>query len=143
MTEDESVKAIEERLHEDAARVQVEVSPALRARVEAALNRTSPAVSLRRPAGIGAGLWLGGSLTGLAAAASVFLLLNRGAGEAPEPPLHTPRPVSEYVQRFEWPVPLHAETAVLTEPLEDELANLRSDLEKARDNVARDLDFTL
>ena len=143
MMENERVKAIEKRLHEDAARLQAEVSPALRARVEAALNRTWPAGALRRPAGVGIGLWLGGSLTGLAAAASVLLLLNRGAREEPELPLHTPRPVSEYVQPFEWAVPLHAETAVLTEPLEDELANLRSDLEKARANVARDLDFTL
>lgn len=163
------MKEIEERLHEDAARLEAEVPAELRARIDSALRRAAPAVPRRTRAGVGlprirhrfagkvgqqakaraigdrygpGSLWLGGSLTGLAAAASVVLLVNRDAGQAPEPLSHTPRPVSEYVQ-LEFPVPLRAQTAVLTEPLEEELANLRSDLEKARENVARDLEFTL
>jgi hypothetical protein len=39
-------------------------------------------------------------------------------------------------------LPLRVKTADLAAPLEDELQNLRSDLEKARDNVERDLKFT-
>jgi hypothetical protein len=37
------------------------------------------------------------------------------------------------------PFPLNARTADLTEPLEEELQHLQSDLEKARVSVVRDL----
>jgi hypothetical protein len=48
----------------------------------------------------------------------------------------------DYIRDFERQVPLRAKTADLTAPLEEELKNLRSDFERAKENVEQDLDFT-
>ena len=48
----------------------------------------------------------------------------------------------EYLQQIQGRLPLRAETAVFTHGLEDELQKLQADLEKARENVNRDMKFT-
>jgi hypothetical protein len=48
----------------------------------------------------------------------------------------------EYLQQIQGRLPLRAETAVFTHGLEDELQKLQADLEKARENVNRDMNFT-
>jgi hypothetical protein len=69
--------------------------------------------------------------------------MNRGSMDiAPPPPAEAvAESVPEYIREFEQ-LPLRAKTADLTAPLEEELKNLRSDLERARENVEQDLDFT-
>lgn len=133
---------LESRLKEDAARIEADVSPRLTSRIADAVRRARRA---RRTGGervVSFPLWLAGSLTGVAGAFLVIVLVNRmdtGSGR-PEPSVAPAVP--EYVRRIEQTVPLYAETADLAEPLEEELENLRSDIEKARENVERDLAFT-
>ena len=119
----------------------MEVSPQLRARIDAsvqALPMMPPEMKADTP---GQSLWWSSSLTGLAAAMLVIVPSSAGTGSrrtlcrpryfATEPSLDDAREAPMF--------PLTASTAELTEPLEDELRNLQSDLEKARDSVARDL----
>lgn len=81
----------------------------------------------------GISLWLASSLTGLAAAALVIVLVN--LKPSVEPIDTGPKTVVTIPNDMR----LDARTAEWTAPLEEELRNLQSDLEKARDNVERDL----
>ena len=68
----------------------------------------------------------------------MIVLINWNTGVGPvddEPISSTPGTVLSIQSGF----PLNVETAEWTTPLEEELRNLRSDLEKARENVERDL----
>ena len=133
---------LERRLKEDADRIRADVPSDLRSRIDASVR----AVPTKRPrrTEISLPLWLGGSLTGVAAAVLAIALVNwRDSAEpAPEPADAVAYSVPRYIDELERELPLRAKTADLTEPLEDELENLRSDLEKARENVERDLRFT-
>ncbi len=86
----------------------------------------------------GTTLWWASSLTGLVAAALVIVLVNWNFTGEPVENLSDSAP-----PETGWPIPsgfpLNAETADWTTPLEEELKNLQSDLEKARDSVERDL----
>jgi hypothetical protein len=132
---------LETRLKEDAARIEAEVTPALNSRLAAAVRRVRRTPRAEKPAGVSFPLWLAGSLSGLAGAIVVIVLMNR-TDTTEQPDAAVARAVPEYVRRFDQTVPLYVETADLTGPLEEELENLRSDIEKARENVERDLDFT-
>lgn len=130
-------------LRSDASRIPAEIPPALDRRIEAALahERARPAAPARRETFVRP--WLAGSLVGLAAAAMVVLVIGRSV-EAPPPAPGGPLAdtASEQLQAFRSQVPLNVETAELTAPLEQELRHLQSDLEKARENVERDLRLT-
>ena len=135
--------SFEAMLKADAARIRIDVSPALERRIEAALarERARPEMPSRRETLVRP--WLAGSLVGLGVAAAAVLLIGR-IDQVPVPvPAPTPGvPVadtSEPHRAFRQQVPLNVETAELTAPLEQELRNLQSDLEKARENVERDL----
>ncbi len=136
----------EKRLKRDADAIEVGVTPELRARIDASIHGIEPI----RPAGRKAGsspisLWWASSLTGLAAAVMVIVLINWNRPDnepvpvetvadmtvPPDTVLHTPPP------------PLDIRTADFTSPLEEELVKLQSDIEKARESVKKDLDFTL
>lgn len=135
---------IEKRLAEDARKLHADVSPELQARIDAGLRSTSPALPQREGRGSGHTLWLAGSLTGLAASlVFVFVLSPRDDRVSPPPAadLET-SPVPVYVGAFRAEFPLNVETADLTAPLEAELEYLRSDIERAREDVERDLRFT-
>jgi hypothetical protein len=135
----------EKRLKRDADAIQAEVSPELRARIDASLRGTeqlrptSPAVQ-HSPVN----LWWASSLTGLAAAVMVIVLINWDRTDAIPAPVEPvagvtvpadPDPLAR-------PPMLDIRTADFTRPLEDELVRLQSDLEKARESVKKDLDFT-
>ena len=131
---------LDRRLKEDADRIRADVPSDLRSRINASM-RTVPLIRPRRTQ-ISLPLWLAGSLTGAAAAVLAIAVVNwrESADTAPEPAVAYSVP--QYIDELERELPLRAKTADLTEPLEDELENLRSDLEKARENVERDLRFT-
>jgi hypothetical protein len=130
----------EKRLKRDADSIEVTVSPALRARIDASLEGVRPIRPAKaRQAPVR--WWWASSLTGLAAAVVVIVVVNWNrpvpdAGPAvagDPPPLATEPPV---------PVMLDIRTADFTSPLEEELLRLQSDIEKARDTVREDLDFS-
>jgi hypothetical protein len=137
---------VERRLREDAAKIHAEVSVDLQALVSESLQRESlrngsPLPPERRD--FSWPLWLAASLTGAAAAMVAIVAVNlKNADDAPPIADTAPYSVPEYVDQLERQLPLRATTAGLTEPLEQEMKNLRSDLERARENVEQDLDFT-
>lgn len=130
---------LDRQLKEDAGLIKAELSPELQERIRASLESTRPASQAPRSAQMsGTKLWWASSLTGIAAAALVIVLVNWNSAIEPieEQPLHsTPRAILSFQHAF----PLNVETAEWAAPLEQELRNLQSDLEKARENVERDL----
>lgn len=135
----------EKRLKRDADAIQAEASPELRARIDASLRSTSqvrPAGRKTEPAP--ANMWWASSLTGLAAAIMVIVLINWNRTDSVPVPAENianttvpadPDPLMA-------PPMLDIRTADFTSPLEDELVKLQSDIEKARQSVKKDLDFT-
>ena len=132
----------EKTLKEDAAAIQPAVSPELRNRIDASLQGVEPIRPVRDTRSAGAGLWWASSLTGLAAAVVVIVLVNV---DTPDPaPV---RPVVETTVPAVVETPalmpmLDVRTAEFTSPLEEELLKLQSDLEKARETVRQDLEFS-
>ena len=139
--------SVECRLREDAGRIRAQVSPALRARIDAAWHAVSKSpAALRRPSPrrVQPSSWWASGLTGVAAALLIIVLIDRNGEETVAPP------AAEFPVTAEPPalpdrfghLELNARTAELTAPLEQELENLRADLERARRNVERDLRST-
>ena len=130
---------LERQLREDAGRIKADLSPALQERIRASLEATRPVDNTpRKTQTPGTTLWWASSLTGLTAAALVILFVNWNSAIDPiedQPVSATPRTILSIPGNF----PLNVETAVWATPLEEELKNLQSDLEKARENVERDL----
>jgi hypothetical protein len=135
----------EKRLKRDADAIEAKVSPELRNRIDATLRGTEPirvAESRRdRPT---PGLWWASTLTGVAAVLMIIVLVNWGrpvATPVPETPVADMTVPPDSV--LDTPPPLlDIRTADFTSPLEEELDRLQSDLEKARESVKKDLDFT-
>jgi len=135
----------EKRLKRDAHSVHAEVSPELRSRIDASLRAVEPirpAPVERRPT---ASLWWASSLTGLAAVLVLVIIANVNKPDVD--------PVEENVVagHTEPPLPidiplispdLDIRSADFTSPLEEELLKLQADIEKARENVREDVDFT-
>ena len=135
----------EKRLKRDSDAIQAELSPELRSRIDASLQGIEPLRQARRKHASPARLWWASSLTGLAAAAIVIALINwnRPAGEvAPVETLATEPALPPEPALPIGPQLLDIRTADFTSPLEQELNRLQSDIEKARESVRRDLDFT-
>ena len=146
---------LESRLKQDAADIQAETSAELRARIDASLYaaRETRSIASARPARA-TSMWWVSSITGLTAAVLVIMLLNwnqpaeREALESMEPTetlVSIPPPTESVSLPQEWlggdGLLLNIESADLTRSLEQELNNLQSDLEKARENVERDVKF--
>ena len=137
----------EKRLKNDALDISAEISPQLASRIEASLLAAERIEPVRQSRSDTSKLWWASSLTGLATAAAVIMLLNWNRPD-PEPVLpeqtafQVVPDVHEYLQHIQGRLPLRAETAVFTHGLEDELQKLQADLEKARENVNRDMNFT-
>ena len=129
---------LEKDLKSDAKRIRAEVSPVLEDRIRASLEaiepeRPEPNAAPARPIS----LWWASSLTGIAAAAVVILVINimrpdpaptvaaDSSGQPAQAPLFVPD--------------LNARSADLTAPLQRELDLLESDLEKARAAVRREI----
>jgi hypothetical protein len=142
------------RLIEDAGEIEAVVSPELQRRIDASLNaaRETRSVAGGRPEKRNS-LWLISSLTGLAAAALVILVIgwNRQPETAAQEQIAGRQVTGQQVQAADesslegWDImdglSLNIESADLTRSLEDELVNLQSDLEKARQSVERDVKF--
>jgi hypothetical protein len=132
----------EKRLKEDAGAIRATVSPELKSRIDASLRGVEPIRPVAESRSSSAGLWWASSLTGLAAAVLVIVLVNMNAPD--------PAPVEPVVETtvpdvIETPIlapMLDVRTAEFTSPLEEELLKLQSDLEKARESVREDLEFS-
>ena len=130
---------LERQLKEDAGLIKADLSPELQERIRVSLISTHPLDQTPRKTEMpGTTLWWASSLTGLAAAALLIVFINWNSTVDPVEVVPDPAP-----DGASWPIPtgfpLNAETAEWTAPLEEELKNLQSDLEKARENVERDL----
>jgi len=136
----------EKRLKRDAHSVQAEVLPELRSRIDASLRAVEPirpAAPVERRAT--ASLWWASSLTGLAAVLVLVIVVNMNkpdvdpaqenvvAGQT-EPPLPIDIPLIS--------PKLDIRSADFASPLEEELQKLQADIEKAREDVREDVDFT-
>lgn len=129
------------RLKEEATSIQVDVSPELEARIAASIRATERESekaqgSTRQPF-----FWWASSLTGLVAAVMIIALLNWNAVDEPKemPKEQVASVVPEYVRQLNADFSLKVENADFAEPLEAELEKLKADIEKARNNVRRDL----
>lgn len=135
----------EKRLKQDAEALEVSVSPQLRDRIDASLRSTERArtdAPEKRPI---SRLWWASSLTGLAATIAVIVLVNMNAPEslpveAPVAAMPT-EPDSALVFPPLRP-DLDLKSADFASPLEEELSKLQADIEKARNSVREDIDFT-
>lgn len=124
---------LSKRLREDAANINVEVSVELDERIRASLEGITPErprddVTAPRPRS----MWWASSLTGIAAATVVIVLVNLNE---PEPPR---APTSAEVIPIATPL-LITRPAVMTEPLQKELEDLEADLKKAEEAVRKDI----
>ena len=134
----------EKRLKRDADAIRPEASPELAARIEASLRGIEPIRPVAERPASSTGLWWASSLTGLAAAIAVVVLVNWNqptVEDVPEATVVNMTVPPDSVLTAP-PVPLEISTADFASPLEEELVHLKSDLEKARDKVRKDLDFT-
>ncbi len=123
-----------ERLREDAARIEVDISDELDRRIEASLHAATPPVSTSAPPLTRPPLfWWASTITGVAAAIAVIAIVNWRVAEQPDPV--APVDLMASTPSIE----LKAETAMLTAPLQQELDNLQSDLKKAEEKVRRDI----
>lgn len=130
---------LERRLKEDAALIKTDLNPQLQGRIRASLEATDQESRSRKgKESPGISLWWASSLTGLGAAAVVIVWINQnGRVEAPQV-VSAPTP-ADGSWSLQGGFPLNAQTAEWTAPLEEELENLQSDLEKAREAVEKDL----
>lgn len=124
------------QLKQDAGRIDARISDELERRIEASLQAIEPEKSAKsRPEGRPASFWWASGLTGITAAIAVIAILNSldsaPVNETPPPSL---------VNSYEVPtIRLRTESAMLTEPLRQELENLQSDLKKAEEKVKQDM----
>ena len=135
---------LERQLVEDAEAIEARVSPELQARIDASINAIAteyPKRARRRPE---LTWWLISSLTGAVAVLLFFVIA--GGGNTPElnqePPSVVAAPPDDALPPLV-DVPLDVRTADFTEPLAEELENLKSDIDKAREKLGEDLRFTL
>ncbi len=127
-----------ERLRKDAADIHVEFSPELDNRIRASLTGITPEAPREERPRHSPLFWWASSLTGLAAAVALIVVINLGdpAGPASVPVAAT----QPDIVVPELPaLPLKAEQAMSVSPLEQELSDIQSDLEKARDAVSEDV----
>ncbi len=127
-----------ERLRKDAADIHVDVSPELDNRIRASLAGITPEAPREEQPRHPPWFWWASSLTGLAAAVAVIAIINTGG---PTTPASMPVAATQTdIVLPELPaLPLKAEQAMSISPLEQELSNIQSDLEKARDAVSEDV----
>ena len=127
------------RLREDAAKIDAGIPADLDRRIVASLEAAAP---LPRRAARGRGpslsLWWASSLTGIAAVAIVVLVLNLNSGGY-EPVAAPAADMPPLLPELD----LDVRPAMLTAPLQRELDNLRSDLEKAEQAVREELPLSL
>jgi hypothetical protein len=127
------------RLREDAAKIDAEISAQLDSRIQASLIASEPdGARQRKTARRPVSFWLASSLTGVAAALAVIAVLNVVDSNKPAA---VPRTVAANpAQPLRIPaLDLDVEAAMLTAPLAQELEDLQADLKKAEEVVRGDL----
>ena len=134
----------ENRLKRDAADIEVAISPELRLRIDASLRATEQIRPVAEAKTSGMNLWWASSLTGLAAAVAVIVLINwnRPVTDVMPPELADRTTVPEYTGEIPDLYRPQIKAADFTKPLEDELARLQADIERARENVKEDIRFS-
>jgi len=136
----------EKRLKQDADAVQADLSPVLRARIDASLSGIEPIQPADPVPRSPMRLWWAGSLTGLAATIVGLSIVNwnseDSAVESTPPVVARTVPLSSFPDLATIAPELRIQTADFTSPLEEELLMLQRDIEKARQNVREDIDFT-
>lgn len=134
----------ERRLKRDAEDIRGGISPELRSRIDASLRATEQIRPVPESRTSGMNLWWASSLTGLAAAIIVIVLINwnqSATGPLPAATLAN-ETVPSYVNEFQSLYRPPLKTAEFTRPLEEELVRLQADIERARASVKEDIDFT-
>lgn len=131
---------LQKRLQDDAAQIDADVSAQLQARLDVSLNSTNMLREVPEPRRSTASLWWASSVTGLAAAMLVIIIINwnRESVEPVTPVQIADTPSADVMYQLSTQFPLDVRTADLTQPLEEELKNLQADLLKARESVAGD-----
>jgi hypothetical protein len=123
------------RLRDDAARIDVNVSDELDRRIEASLLAVTPEMPKQHPVAAARPpmFWWASTITGVAAAVAVIAIMNWQTPQQPtaDAPLNIVAAVPA--------IDLKAEAAVLTSPLQEELDKLESDLKKAEEKVRREI----
>ncbi len=148
----------ERRLKADAEAIDGQVTPDVAARIEASLRGVTPEQppARRQSRPVEFRWWLLSSLTGVAAVLLVVVALNRPtANDSPVPlpesvvdieslpPTPLPESATPDGTSVEAAiVPLTVAPADFTDPLAEELEAMKSDLERAREAVEKDLRFT-
>ncbi len=124
-----------DRLRQDAEEIEVSISDDLDKRITASLQGVTPEgrAGARRERVKPLGFWWASSLTGIAAAIAVIVIINLQQAGAPSPA--TPTDVVAAVPVIDW----QAETASLTGPLQQELENLQADIKRAEEQVKKDI----
>ena len=124
------------QLREDAQRIEVTISAQLENRLQASLAAVEPVrPAPARPAASSARFWWASSLTGAAAAVALVVVVNWQAPELEQVATDVPPP-SLMPPKIDW----KARTAVLTNPLEKEIEDLQSDMQKAEQAVKQDIE---
>lgn len=123
-----------QRLREDAERIDVELSPELQRRIEASLHATPQQGRKAAPRRQTTLRWWASGLTGAALAVVVLVVVDMQQGEPP-PAARVVPPLQEFATQFDW----QPRTAVFTQTLHQELADIESDLKKAERAVMDDL----
>jgi len=124
------------QLREDARRIECTISDELDDRIRASLHGISPEQSAPpRAEPKSFSFWFASSMTGVVAAGAIIAMVNLQRPE-PVPVAVETVPAVFNLPTIEW----KAETAVLTNSLEQEIENLQSDLKKAEESVKEDID---
>ena len=124
------------QLREDANRIDCEISAELDDRIRASLEAIQPEAGPRashKPKSFS--LWWASSLTGVAAAIGVIVLINL-QGQPVGPTVTEPAPQALVIPSIEW----ETQPAALTRSLEIELEKLQADLKKAEEAVKQDIE---
>ncbi|MBT5219319.1 MAG: hypothetical protein HOI35_08335 [Woeseia sp.] len=137
----------EKRLKQDANAVNADISSDLRSRIDASLRGVEQIRSETSTENSQTNLWWVSSLTGLAAAIAIIVMLNLNQAESISTPGEdslVSRPTVPETPDYSplFPPILDVQAADFASPLEEELLKLQLDLEKARDSVREDVDFT-
>ena len=130
------------RLKADAEQIRAEFSPEFDARLDAALHSAGQLGSVPEDGSEQPVRWTWASaLTGLAAAVLIIVLMNWRLDDPGQEAVDAPvaQTVPDFSEQPGLTFPMDIQTAVMTDPLQQELESLKEDLEKARESVERDL----
>ncbi len=132
----------ENRLKRDAEEIRVGISPELRTRIDASLRATEQIRPVPESRASGMNLLWASSLTGLATAIIVIVLINWNRPTNDLVPVEAVASVPDNINQNQGLYRPQLKTADFTRPLEEELIRLQADIERARQNVREDIDFT-